>query len=108
MAVDNIIDVNNIVFKILKTDTPDIYNLYCIDENSADKNTLYKHSNALVPNIKISHYLYNTFKSNPNNLGLQIECKYSKIFEKWTPVTFVNNASYTKTQVDIIEERCRI
>ena len=85
-----IIKPGNVVFKILKTDMPDIYNLYCIDD---ENNNLYKYANALVPNIKISHYLYNMFKNNPNNLDLKIECKYSKIFEKWTPINFINNAS---------------
>ena len=98
-----VIDNNNVVFKILKTDIPDIYNLYCIDEN----NNLYKHSTALIPNIKISHYLYNTFKSNPNNLGLKIECKFSKTFEKWTPTRFVNNEPYTKLQIENIENKLK-
>ena len=100
---DVIIDNSNVVFKILKTDIPDIYNLYCID----DSNNLYKHSTALIPNIKISHYLYNTFKSNPNNLGLKIECKFSKIFEKWTPTRFVNNETYTKSQIENIENKLK-
>ena len=58
--------------------------------------------------------LYNMFKNNPNNLDLKIECKYSKIFEKWTPINFINNANTnsnansnininTKSQVETIE-----
>jgi len=97
------IDLNNVVFKILKTDIPDIYNLYCIDE----QNNLYKHSTALVPNIKISHYLYNTFKSNPNNLGMKIECKFSKVFEKWTPIRFVNNEPFNKVKIEELEEKIK-
>jgi len=97
------IDINNVVFKILKTDMPDIYNLYCIDE----KNNLFKHSYALVPNIKISHLLYNTFVSNPNNLDMKIECKYSKIFEKWSPIRFVENEPYNKNKILDIEEQVK-
>lgn len=100
---DVIIANDNVVFKILKTDIPDIYNLYCIDENM----NLIKHSTALVPNIKVSHYLYNTFKSNPNNLGMKIECKYSKIFEKWSPIRFVNNEPYNKNIIETIEEKMK-
>ena len=101
---DVVIGNDNVVFKILKTDMPDIYNLYCIDENS----NLVKHSIALVPNIKVSHYLYNTFKNNPNNLGMKIECKYSKIFEKWTPIRFVNNEPCSRIEVEKIEEKLKV
>ena len=94
------IETENVVFKIMKNDIPDIYNLYCID----DKNSLMKHSIALVPNIKVSHYLYNTFITNPNNFELKIECKYSKTFEKWTPIRFVDNETFTKNIINNIEE----
>ena len=77
------------------------YNLYCIDEDN--NSNLYKYAIALVPNIKVSHYLYNTFKTNPNNLGMKVECKFSKIFEKWTPIRFINNEPYTKKQIEKIE-----
>jgi len=97
------IEENNVVFKILKTDMPDIYNLYCIDE----KHSIIKHSIALVPNIKISHLLYNTFLSNPNNLDLKIECKFSKIFEKWIPIQFVNIEPYNKNIIINIEEKLK-
>ncbi len=97
------IDINNVVFKILKTDKPDIYNLYCIDE----KHNLIKNSIALVPNIKISHLLYNTFVSNPNNLDLKIECKFSKVFEKWIPVKFVENEPYNKNLISDIEDKLK-
>ena len=97
------IDKNNVVFKILKTDMPDIYNLYCIDE----KKSIIKHSIALIPNIKTSHYLYYSFVSNPNNFGLKVECKYSKIFEKWIPLRFVENEPYNKTIILDIEEKLK-
>ena len=97
------IEEDNVIFKIMKTDIPDIYNLYCIDDN----NSLIKHSNALVPNIKVSHYLYNTFITNPNNFGLKIECKYSKVFEKWSPIRFINNEPFKKTNIEIIEDKIK-
>jgi hypothetical protein len=112
---------DNVVFKILNTGIPDIYNLYCLD-----KSTMYKHSIALVPNIKISHYLYYTFKENSNNLEMNnlenntgntgnigigidmyVECKFSKIFEKWTPIRFVNQKPYNRNDIEAIEERLK-
>ena len=98
------IEQNNAVFKILKTDIPDIYNLYCLDEN----NNLIKNSIALIPNIKISHLLYNAFLINPNNFDMNIECKFSKIFEKWIPINFVKNSPYDKKTILDIEERIKI
>jgi hypothetical protein len=98
-----IIEPNHVVFKILKTDMPDIYNLYCIDE----KKSIIKHSIALIPNIKISHLLYNTFVSNPNNLYLKIKCKFSKVFEKWIPIQFVENEPFNKTIILEIEENLK-
>ena len=81
-----------------------IYNLYYIDEKN---NNLIKHSNALIPNIKTSHYLYYTFVSNPNNLGLKVECKYSQVFEKWIPLRFVENEPYNKSIILDIEEKLK-
>ena len=93
-----VIENNNVVFKVLKTDMPDIYNLYCLDEN----NNLMKHSIALVPNIKLSHYLYNSFAGN---IPMKMECKYSKVFSKWTPYRFVDNEPYKKNIIEQIEEQ---
>jgi hypothetical protein len=97
------IEPNNVVFKVLKTEIPDIYNLYCYD----DSHNLIKHSTALIPNIKISHYLYNTFTGNPNNLALKIECRYSKVFEKWTPCKFVDVEPYKQNVIDEIAEKLK-
>ena len=97
------IEKNNVVFKVLKTDMPDIYNLYCNDNNS----NLIKHSIALIPNIKISHHLYYTFNSKPDNLGLMMECKFSKVFEKWIPIKFVNNDIFNKTIIETIENNLK-
>ena len=95
------INPDNVVFKILKTDIPDIYNLYCNDNSG--KGNIVKHGIALVPNIKISHYLYNMFKDNPNQLDMRVECRFSKIFEKWTPIRFVGNDPYKQKEVESLE-----
>jgi len=98
------IATDNIVFKILKTDIPDIYNLYCIESS---KTNLVKYGIALVPNIRISHYLYNGFKDDANNLDRLVECRFSKIFEKWTPVRFVANDIYNKDEIEKIENKLK-
>ena len=101
---ESIIDNNNVVFKVLKTFIPDIYNLYCLDINNTN---LIKHSIALIPNIKISHNLFNTFNSKPNNLGLNMECKFSKVFEKWIPIKFVNNNIFNTNIIENIENKLK-
>lgn len=98
------ISSDNVVFKILKTDIPDIYNLYCLESSTAN---LVKYGIALVPNIRISHYLYNGFKGNANSLDQRVECRFSKIFEKWTPVRFVANEIYNKDKIENIEDKLK-
>jgi hypothetical protein len=96
-----VIGDQNIVFRILKTEMPDIYNLYF---TTADNN-LVKHSIALVPNIKVSRFLHDAFKTNPNCIAMNAECKYSSIFEKWTPIRIVDEIKpYTQLQVENIEK----
>ena len=97
------IEANNAVFKVLKTDIPDIYNLYCNDMND----NLIKHAIALIPNIKTSHLLYYTFNSKSNNLGLTMECKFSKVFEKWIPLKFVEHPIYNKEKIETFEENLK-
>ena len=97
------IELNNAVFKVLKTDMPDIYNLYCYDNTK----NLIKHSIALIPNIKVSHNLYYTFNSKPNNLGLNMECRFSKVFEKWIPIRFVENELFIKSIIEDIENNLK-
>ena len=112
VEVESVIEHNNVVFKVLKTDIPDIYNLYCFENNSTNTNTtntnLLKHSIALIPNIKISHNLYYTFNSKPNNLGLNMECKFSTIFEKWIPIKFVDNTIFNKNTIEDIENKLKV
>jgi hypothetical protein len=103
-----VIASDNVVFKILKTDIPDIYNLYCqttIGNQGAQG--LDKYGIALVPNIRMSHYLYHGFKGNPNNLDMRVECRFSKVFDKWTPVRFVENELFIKSDIEKIEEKIK-
>ena len=91
------IDKNNVVFRILKTESPDIYNLYYLEGNE-----LIKDSIALIPNIKTSQKMYHLFKNN-NDLDINMECKFSKIFERWIPENIVSNHPYSKRQVETIK-----
>ena len=92
------INPNNIVFKILNTKLPDIYNLY-IFENE-EKNKLVKFDYALIPNIKISKYLNKIFKDNQDNISICIECKYSTIFKKWIPIKETTVEPYTLLDIE--------
>lgn len=92
----NNINQDNVVFRILKTESPDIYNLYC---QNGDE--LIKDSIALIPNIKISQKMYHLFKSN-DKLDVNMECKFSKIFDRWIPENIVSNKPYSSHQVDSI------
>ena len=87
---------NNVVFRILKTESPDIYNLYCLNGDE-----LIKDSIALIPNIKISQKMYHLFKNN-NKLDVNMECKFSKVFERWIPENIVTNTPFSSNQVESI------
>lgn len=84
----------NIVFKILKTETSDIYNLYVNDNDN-----LYKHDIALIPNLILSKMLRNIFNNDDNKLGVNMECKYSYVFEKWIPFRISNLEIFTKKKL---------
>jgi hypothetical protein len=77
------VEPNNVIFKILHTNMPDVYNLYIYNEK---KTELIKFDYALVPNLKTSKLLNELFKGNKDTLNICMECKYSKIFKKWTPI----------------------
>ena len=86
IKVEKPVEKNNIVFKILHTNMPDVSNLYIYNEEHTD---LLKFDYALVPNIKTSKYLNEIFK-NKDNINICMECKYSKIFKQWIPIRKVS------------------
>lgn len=93
----NKLDKNNIVFKVLHTDMPDVFNLYIYNE---DKTDLIKYDNALVPNMVTSKYLYKLFQNNKNTINISMECKYSHIFKKWIPIKQVENEPYKLQDIE--------
>jgi hypothetical protein len=67
------------VFLVEKTNQPDIYNIYCKNENN-----LFLFDIACVPTIKNSIFLKNIFKKNIYKINM--ECEYYEIFNKWLPI----------------------
>jgi len=77
----NSVKKDNIFFKIEETNLPDVYELYCYDNNN-----LIKYGYASIPNIKISKLMQDIFKKVDNETDVIVECEYSKQFNKWIPI----------------------
>ena len=92
----NEISHNNVVFRVLKTESPDIYNLYSLDGNELSKNSI-----ALIPTLRISQKMYHLFKDS-TILNINMECKFSKIFERWIPEKVVSCKPYSMNQINNI------
>jgi hypothetical protein len=93
------INSNNVIFRVLNTESPDIYNLYCLDGEQLSKNSI-----ALIPTIKISQKMNHLFQQNDDSLEVNMECYFSKIFERWVPDKIVKSKPYTKDKVLNIEK----
>jgi hypothetical protein len=67
---------------IVKTDIPDIYNLYTKDDK------LNRHSIAFIPNLSTSKMLYSHFKtiSSADSIEVVAKCRYHYYFKRWIPV----------------------
>lgn len=84
---------------IVKTDIPDIYNLYTRDDK------LSRHSIAFIPNMATSHMLHEYFKANTGKgvIDVVAKCRYHYYFKRWIPVeitpagTTVNTISELNT-----------
>jgi len=74
----------SIVFKIIKTKQPDIYELHA-NNNSEE---IY-HSIAYLPTLKISKILNNAFSENETK-EMYCRCLYSLQFNKWIPEEIVD------------------
>jgi hypothetical protein len=114
----------NNIFKVVSTETTDIYNLHTFDNHS---NTYIFHSVAFIPNYKTSimmnqifnglkkhdnlDYLEDSDDENDNNENndsennndenkenklILMKCAYNYKFEKWTPVKVMNNLIHDK------------
>lgn len=90
---------------IVKTDIPDIYNLYTKDEQRE------RHSIAFIPNITTSRMLYDYFKSktgtdNTCNINVVAKCKYHNYFKRWIPLCIMeqekNKLAFSKQELAIL------
>ena len=94
--INNDIDKNNIIFKVIKSNLPDLYNIY-IYEDKINKN-LIKFDYALVPTLKISKFLNKLFTKE--NFEKNMECKFSSIFKKWIPIKEVEKEIDTLQDIE--------
>jgi len=71
---------------IVKTDIPDIYNLYTQDDKLA------RHSIAFIPNLATSRMLYDYFKTNTRTgiIDVIAKCRYHNYFKRWIPTNIDN------------------
>ena len=101
-SVEKPVAKNNIVFKILHTNMPDVYNLYIYNEKKIE---LIKFDYALVPNLKTSRFLNDLFKDNKDTINICMECEYSKMFKKWVPIRYITsiNKPYSITDMEACE-----
>lgn len=93
------INPNSAVFRVLNTESPDIYNLYCLNGNELSKNSV-----ALIPTIKISQKMNHLFQQNDDSLEVNMECQFSKVFERWIPENVVKCSPYKTEKVEKIEK----
>ena len=66
-----------LVFRVLKTLKPDVYELYLKKNDSIQKQGI-----ALIQNIDLSHKVAEYSK---NQDELYMKCKFNKYFNKWVP-----------------------
>lgn len=76
--IDNIKNLN---FKIIKTNKPEIYELYL-----KDKDTITKVDTAHISGINNSKYINNLFNNKDNDDDIIVYCEYNTFFKKWTPI----------------------
>ena len=77
------IELNDITvkFKIVNTETPDIFNLQILNE---DKYVLFGMAN--IQTLKCSKFVKKLFKDKKEN-DIIVNCKYSNKFGKWEPIS---------------------
>ena len=96
-------DKSKKVFKIVKTNQTEIYDLYCKLDNE-DKLT--KYNVACIPNLKASKFMK---KLLSNSLNAFVFCKFNDKFNKWEPISscpdsFSTDDVSTKSNIETIEK----
>lgn len=74
-------------FKISSTETPDIFNLYILN----DKKYLF-YGLAHIQTLKVSRFIKKIFKNHDDNTkDIIVNCKYCLKFKKWEPISISEN-----------------
>lgn len=82
---DLVIEVNEKILWITKTDEPDVYNLYN-NENTLSSNKI---GIALIPSLQVSKMVRLGFKGKNAATNLRFKCIYNTKFDKWQPVEMI-------------------
>jgi hypothetical protein len=82
---------NFVYLKCKKTDFPDYYELYCVNENGNEQYL----DIACIPNLKISKFMIKSFK-NVNSNDLIFHCIWNSKFKLWEPFTIKNDIMIDK------------
>jgi hypothetical protein len=90
-----ILEDGQAVFRILKTNLPDIYNLYWDESGQITKQGV-----AFVPTMKISKELQTIFTKSSDTLNINVVAEYNVKHQKWQAIKQINNKSpFTKEKV---------
>ena len=73
------------IFNVEKTNLPDVYKLYCKNNNK-----IVEHSIAAIPNLETSQKLKQLFSETEEIL--RFECSYSKSFNKYVPLKITDES----------------
>jgi len=125
------IDKGEVVFNVKPSLHPDIYDLYCRDDNDCEKERFY--GTAMIPSYKSSVFmngLFRNIKENRNldlleesddeeefqnnredkfvDLGksLYMKCVFNKKFDKWQPIKVIEKVELlTQKQIRLFEQK---
>lgn len=104
------IDIDNMntnsshkIFKIVKTNQTEIYDLYCKIDNS---DSLTKYNVACIPNLKTSKFMKRLLSTKLNAF---VYCKFNNKFNKWEPLSECPSSLQSsdiseKSQIETLEK----
>jgi hypothetical protein len=93
---DTLNDNSNKIFKIVKTNQTEIYDIYCKN----GENKLFKYNVACIPNLKTSKFMK---KLMADNLNALVYCKFHDKFKKWEPISLCPDA-FTENDVSNVSD----
>jgi hypothetical protein len=89
---ETIVNQRNFVYlKCKKTDFPDYYELYCLNEKGNEQYL----DLACIPNIKVSKFMLKSFKKTNSN-DLIFHCIWNNKFKLWEPFSIIDNGIIDK------------